>query len=194
MWFTKQIVLGLCLALLMVCGGGCHRPLPAPAPGVTLLPGRYLEGSYRAPGFAPGEAAYELQAFTVEEIRGLDRDTFLDLLQTDLAQAFEANGLKLKSGTGVCRVSGSVRRMTMQGALLRSLLGTISVHLEVSGAITREGQTLFAFSDRVRITSPVNLGPPAPKERELLVQQALRAFFHHLLTEMLFYRASEPAG
>ena len=37
------------------------------------------------------------------------------------------------------------------------------------------------------MTSPVNPGTPAPKERELLLGQAVRTFAAHLLNELLLY-------
>jgi hypothetical protein len=37
------------------------------------------------------------------------------------------------------------------------------------------------------MSSPVNPGPPAPKEDELLLRQAARTFASHLLNEMLLY-------
>ena len=195
MWCTKQIVLGLCLALLMVGGGSCGpRPLPSPVEGVTLQPGRYLEGYYAAPGFAPDQVTYALEPFAVEKAQGIDPDSFRDLLQTELTQAWEANGLKLKGAKGVCRLSGTVLRVRVKGEHFRFLTGQISAQLEVSGAITRGDETLFAFSDRVKVSSPVNPGPPAPKERELLLRQAVRAFLNHLLTELLLQGVPEGAG
>ncbi len=195
MWLTKQSALGLCLALLLVGGSSCvPRPLPAPVSGVTLQPGRFLEACYRAPGFAPDQATYNLEPFAVEEARGVDPDAFRDLLQTELAQAWEANGLKLKSPKGICRVSGAIRQVRIKGDFLRFLTGKISVQMEIHGAITREDQTLFAFRDRVQVTSPVNPGPPAPKERELLLRQAARAFVNHLLTELLLQGVPAPEG
>jgi hypothetical protein len=195
MWFTKQIALGLCLALLMVGGSSCvRRPLPAPVSGVTLQPGRYVEDYYRAPGFAADQDAYTLEPFAVEEAQGTDPDTFRDLLQTEMAQAWEANGLKLQDSKGACRVSGTVWRVRIKGEHLRFFTGRISAQLEVSGAITRGDETLFAFSDRVEVNSPVNPGPPAPKERELLLRQAMRAFLNHLLTELLLQGVPEAAG
>ncbi len=195
MWFTKQIALGLCLALLVVGGSSCvFRPLPAPVSGVTLQPGRYLEGYYRAPGFAADQVAYTLEPFAVEEAQGTDPDSFRDLLQTELTQAWEANGLKLKGAKGICRVSGTVLRVRVKGEHFRFLTGQISAQLEVSGTITRGDETLFAFSDRVKVNSPVNPGPPAPKERELLLRQAVRAFLNHLLTELLLQGMPEAEG
>jgi hypothetical protein len=195
MWFTKQIALGLCLALLMVGGSSCvHRPLPAPVSGVTLQPGRYLEDYYRAPGFEADQVIYTLEPFAVEEAQGTDPGTFRDLLQTEMARAWEANGLKLQGPKGACRISGTIWRVRIKGEHLRFLTGRISVQLEVSGAITRGNETLFAFSDRIEVSSPVNPGPPAPKERELLLRQATREFLNHLLTELLLQGVPEAAG
>jgi hypothetical protein len=195
MWFTKQIALGLCLALLMVGGSSCvHRPLPAPVSGVTLQPGRYLEDYYRAPGFAADEVTYTLEPFAVEEAQGIEPNTFRDLLQRAMAQAWEANGLKLQGSKGTCRISGTIRRVRIKGESFRFLTGKIFAQLEVSGAITRGNETLFAFSDRIEVSSPVNPGPPAPKERELLLRQATREFLNHLLTELLLQGVPEAAG
>jgi hypothetical protein len=195
MWFTKQIALGLCLALLMGGGGSCApRPLPAPVSGVTLQPGRYLQDYYRAPGFEADRVAYTLEPFVVEETQGTDPDTFRNLLQTEMAQAWEANGLKLQGPPGTCRVSGAVWRVRLKGEHFRFLTGKISAQLEVSGAVTRGDETLFAFSDRIEVSSPVNPGPPAPRERELLLRQAVRAFLNHLLTELLLQGVPEAEG
>jgi len=38
------------------------------------------------------------------------------------------------------------------------------------------------------VSSPVNPGPAAPKENELLLRQAARTFAVHLLNELLLYR------
>ena len=186
MWFTKQIALRLCLALLMFGGGCVPRPLP-PVSGVTLQPGRFLAGYYIAPDFAPDQVTYNLEPFTVEQARVADPDNFQALLQTELSQAWEANGLKVKGPQGACRVSGAVGLVALKGTHFRFLTGSISARLEVSGVITQEGKTVFAFSDRVDFTSPVNPGPPAPKEREILLRQAARAFVNHLLTELLLH-------
>ncbi|MHB8066689.1 MAG: hypothetical protein ACYDIC_02180 [Desulfobaccales bacterium] len=195
MWFTKRIALGLCLALLMVGGSSCvHRPLPAPVSGVTLQPGRYLEDYYRAPGFAADRVAYTLEPLIVEEAQGIDPATFRDLLQAEMSRAWEANGLKLQSTPSACRVSGTVWRVRVKGETFRFFTGKISAQLEISGAITRGDETLFAFSDRVEVSSPVNPGPPAPKERELLLRQTVQAFLNHLLTELLLQGVPEPEG
>ncbi len=195
MWFTKRIALGLCLALLMVGGSSCaRRPLPAPVSGVTLQPGRYLEDCYRAPGFAADQVAYALEPFTVEGAQGVDPATFRDLLQGEMTRAWEANGLKLQSTPTACRVSGTVWRVRFQGETFRFFTGRISAQIEVSGVITRGDETLFAFSDRVEVSSPVNPGAPAPKEHELLLRQTVQAFLNHLLTELLLQGVPEPEG
>jgi hypothetical protein len=191
MWFTKQVALGLFLALLMVGGGCVPRPLP-PVSGVTLEPGRFLAGFYIAPGFAPDRVTYDLAPFPVEQAREVDPGNFQTLLQEELAQAWEANGLKVAGPKGACRVSGAVHAVSVKGTTLRFLTGKISAELSVSGAIVKEGQTVFAFSDRVHVTSPVNPGPPAPKEQEMLLRQAARAFVNHLLTELLLYGPPGP--
>ena len=195
MGFTKQIALGFCLALLILSGPGCLlRPLPGPIAGVTLQPGRFLTGFYSAPDFAPEKVTYDLEPFTVEQAREVDPHDFQALLQTELVQTWEANGLKVKGPQGVCRLTGAVRLVSVKGTQLRFLMGRISARLEVSGAITQEGRTVFAFSDRVQVSSPVNPGPAAPKEREILLRQAARTFVNHLLTELLLYRPPDSEG
>lgn len=190
MWFTKQIALSLCLALLMVGGGCVPRALP-PVSGAALQPGRFLAGFYLAPDFAPAKVTYNLEPFTVEQAREVDPGNFQALLQEELARAWEANGLKAQGPQGICRLSGAVHAVRLKGVHLRFFTGKITVDLEVSGAITQEDRIVFAFSDRVHVTSPLNPGPPAPKERELLLRQAARTFVNHLLTELLLYRPSD---
>ena len=193
MGFTKQIALWLSLALLILSDASCvPRPLPGPIAGVTLQPGRFLAGFYLAPDFAPEKVTYDLEPFTVEQARGVDPHDFQALLQTELVQTWEANGLKVKGPQGVCRFTGAVHSVRLKGTQLRFLMGQISARLEVSGAITQEGRTVFAFSDRVQVSSPVNPGPAAPKEREILLRQAARTFVNHLLTELLLYGPPGP--
>jgi hypothetical protein len=191
MWFTKQVALGLFLALLMVGGGCVPRPLP-PVSGVTLEPGRFLAGFYFAPDFVPDRVTYDLEPFPVEQAREVDPGYFQALLQEEMARAWEANGLKVQGSKGACRVSGAVHAVRVKGTHLRFLRGKISADLEVSGVISKEGHTVFAFSHRVQVTSPVNPGPPAPREQEMLLRQAARAFVNHLLTELLLYGPPGP--
>ncbi|MFZ5453643.1 MAG: hypothetical protein ACOZF2_17435 [Thermodesulfobacteriota bacterium] len=192
MWFTKQIALRLCLTLLMFCGAGCvPRPLP-PVAGATLEPGRFLAGFYLAPDFAPEQVTYDLEPFTVEVTREVAPAPFQALLQEELTQAWEANGLKVRGPQGVCRLTGVVHQIRLKGTRLRFLTGKIKADLEVSGAITQAGRTVVAFSDRVKVDSPLNPGPPAPKERELLLRQAARTFVNHLLTEILLHGPPGP--
>jgi hypothetical protein len=189
MTFKPGIVISLWLACVTVVVCGCiSRPLPSSWGGLPLEPGRYLKEYYRAPDFAADEVTYVLEPFVAEEVQGIGADDFRALFQTELTQTWQANGLKLKAGAGACRLSGTVQRVGVHGSRFRWLLGKISASLIVAGAITREDQTLFAFRDQIWITSPVNPGPPAPKEDELLVRQAVRAFAQHLLTELLLVR------
>lgn len=194
MGFTKSISLGL-LALVIMGGGGCvPRTLPSAPGGVTLQPGRYLKEYYRAPGFTPDRVTYALTPFTLETAQGVAPDTFQSLLMSELAQAFKANGLKLARSGDACQVSGAVQLVRVSGTSLRFLFGKISVDLIVSGAITQGEQTLFAFKDRVQLTSPLNPGLAAPKEVELLLKQAARTFASHLLTELLLHGLPPEAG
>ena len=190
MWIKKRTSFGLMVALAMVCLWGCAPRLkPALPPDVTLQPGRYLKEYYRAPGFSPDRLTYALTPFTPETAQGVAPDTFPSLLMTELTDAFKANGLKLARSGDACQVSGAVQLVKVSGTSLRFLFGKISVDLIVSGVITQGEQTLFAFFDRVHLTSPLNPGLAAPKEVELLLKQAARTFASHLLTEGADLRA-----
>jgi hypothetical protein len=179
--------LGLIVALCLACLWGCVPRLPPVTPaGVTLQPGRYLTGYYRAPDFTPAQAIYALTPFPVESAQGVPAETFQSLFMQELTQAWQANGLKT-SPQGDTVVSGVVQFVALRGALFRLIRGRLDANLVVSGAITREGDTLFAFQDRISLSSPVNPGPPAPKEDELLLRQAARTFAVHLLNELLLY-------
>ena len=166
---------------------GCApRLAPATPAGVALTPGRYLTAYYRAPDFTPATATYVLTPFKVETAQGVAADTFQTLFMEELTLAWRANGLKL-SEAGDTVVDGVVQFVAVRGAAFRFIRGKIDADLVVSGAITRGGDTLFACQDRITMSSPVNPGPPAPKERELLMRQAARTFAIHLLNEMLLY-------
>jgi hypothetical protein len=178
---------GLILALCLVCIWGCvHRLPPAGSSGETLQSGRYLTAYYRAPGFAPAQATYVLKPFSVENARGFPAETFQAFFMQELTQAWQANGLKI-SPQGDTDLGGAIQSVAICGRALRIIRGKIDASLVVSAGITRGDVTLFACQDRISMSSPVNPGPPAPKEDELLLRQAARTFAIHLLNEMLLY-------
>ncbi len=180
------------LILLWVAIMGCRAHLPAPPPGITLQPGRYLTAVFQAPEFAPDQTAYSLETFTVDASQGVEAGAFQTLFRTELARALEANGLKQETSQEACRLSGSVQLAALRGTRLRFVFGSISVELIVSGTITRGEEILFAFQDRVNITSPTRAGT-APKEVEILLRQAAQTFAAHLLNELLL-RKLPPEG
>jgi hypothetical protein len=187
MYTRLRTSLGLVLTLSLVCHWGCvPRVPPATPPGVTLQPGRYLTAYYRAPDFAPGQATYVLQPFPVETAQGFPADAFQSLFMQELTQAWQANGLKL-SPQGDTVLNGLIQSVAIYGKTFRFIRGKIDATLVVSASITRGEETLFACQDRISLSSPVNPGPPAPKEDELLLRQAARTFAIHLLNEMLLY-------
>jgi hypothetical protein len=186
MRMKKFTSLGLVLTLCLIGSWGCApRFAPATPPGVALQPGRYLTLCYRAPEFAPAQATYEVTPFPVEMAQGTPTDVQALFMQ-ELTQAWRANGLKI-SPQGDTVLTGVIQYVAIRGATLRFLSGKISADLVVSGAISRGDVTLFAFQDHVSINSPVNPGPPGPKERELLLRQTAHIFAGHLLNEMLLY-------
>jgi hypothetical protein len=186
MWIRKCTSLGLVLTLCLLSQWSCvPRVPPATPPGVTLTPGRYLTADYRAPDFAPAQATYVLTPFPVTAAQGTPADV-QGIFMQELTQAWRANGLKI-SPQGDTVLTGVIQYVAIRGAALRLLSGKINADLVVSGAISRGDVTLFAFQDRVSLSSPVNPGPPAPKESELLLRQAARTFAGHLLNEMLLY-------
>ena len=186
MWIRKCTSLGLVLTLCLLGQWGCvPRVPPATPPGLALTPGRYLTACYRAPDFAPAQATYVLTPFPVASAHGAPADV-QGLFMQELTRAWRANGLKI-SPQGDTVLTGVIQYVAIRGAALRFLTAKIDADLVVSGAISRGDVTLFAFQDRVSLSSPVNPGPPAPKESELLLRQAARTFAGHLLNEMLLY-------
>lgn len=179
--------LGLITALVMAVAwlpGGCvPRPVPAPA-GISLGPGRYVTASYRAPGFEAGRTSYALKPFTVQVAQGVAPETFQLELQEELRRTLQANGLKVDPASATV-LEGDVSRVAVQEASLRFITGKITVALTLDGQISRGQEILFAFYDRFTVTSPLNPGPPAPKERELLLNQAARTAAVHLMNELL---------
>jgi hypothetical protein len=174
-------------ALIMMLIWGCApRMTPTLMGDLTLQPGRYVTASYRAPDFAANRTAYALEPFTIPAAQGVDPEAFQAQLQAELSQAFQANGLKIDPVSDAV-LSGTVPRLAIRGTSLRFIFGKISADLTVEGRVTRGTETLFAFQDRISLTSPVNPGSPAPKEKELLLNQAARTFALHLLNELLLY-------
>jgi len=187
MWIKRCTSLGPMAALTMMLIWGCApRMTPILMGDLTLQPGRYLTASYRAPDFAANRTAYALESFTVPAAQGVAPEAFQAQLQAELSRAFQANGLKIDPGSDTV-LSGTVSHLAIRGASLRFIFGKITAELTVEGRVTRGAETLFAFQDRISLTSPLNPGPPAPKEKELLLNQAARTFASHLLNELLLY-------
>jgi hypothetical protein len=183
--------LACCLALAVLAGVGCVPPRsfsPPPA-GVVMQPGSYLTEYYVAPEFDPTQGACHLGPFTVEQTHGVAPDVFLPIFQAELTRAWEANGLKTaaQAPESGCALTGVLNLVSIRGESLRFLQGSISGQLMVSGTITRAGRVVFAFRDRISEDSPVNPGPQAPKEKELLLRQICRSFAHRLLDELLLH-------
>jgi len=195
MRIKKPNSLGLMAALLAGVWllGGC-APQPAPTiDGITLQPGSYVTASYRAPGWSAARTAYALSPFTVENARGVAPETFQALLQEEISRALQANGLKADPHSDTV-LRGTISRVEIQGESLRWLTGSITAALTVEGRISRGSEILFAFQDRIKLSSPVNPGAPAPKETELLLTQAARTCAAHLLNELLLTGAPPEAG
>jgi hypothetical protein len=195
MRIKKPIFLGLMAALL---GGawlllGC-APRAAPTlDGITLKPGSYVTASYRAPGWSAARTSYALSPFPVENARGVAPETFQALLQEEISRALLANGLKTDPHSDTV-LRGTVSRVEIRGESLRWLTGSITVALTVEGQISRGSEILFAFQDRFEVSSPVNPGPPAPKEKELLLTRAARTCAAHLMNELLLTGPPLKAG
>lgn len=187
MYMRRLISSSLALSLCLACLWGCvPRVSPAVPAGVTLQPGRYLTAYYRAPDFTPAQATYALTPFSVETAQGFPADTFQTLFMEELTQAWQANGLRVAPQEDTV-LSGVIQYVAIRGTTFRFIRGKIDADLIVSGAITRGDNTLFACQDRITLSSPVNPGPAAPKEAELLLRMAARTFANHLLNEMLLY-------
>ena len=169
---------------LMVFGCCASRMAPAPPAGMALQPGGYLTQVYRAADFPVKDTTFVLEPFTVETAQGVAPETFQTMLQTELTRAFEANGLKVAPQSDTV-LTGTVQLLEIRGTRVRFVTGKITACLIISGAISRGGETRFAFQDRINLSSPINPGLAAPKERELLLNQAARTFAVHLLDELL---------
>jgi hypothetical protein len=176
---------GAALALLLVWGCATSSAPVLPG-GIVLQPGRYVTASYRAPDFAADRTAYALEQFTVPAARGADPEAFQAELQAELARAFQANGLRLDPRSDAV-LGGTATRLALRGTSLRFIFGRITADLTVEGRLSRGDEILFAFQDRISLSSPVNPGPSAPKEKELLLSQVARTCAAHLVNELLLY-------
>ncbi len=189
MWSEKPLLpsLGLWLALIWLAVAGCAPRLAPALPGnLVLQPGRYLTAVYRDPTFEAARATYAVQSFTVETAQGVSPQDFQAILQAELLRTWEANGLRLAPPEDAV-LAGTVQYVSLKGASLRFVVGKISAHLVVSGVITRGGEPVFAFQDRLTVSSPIQPGPPAPLEQDLLLRDAARTLAVHLLNELLLY-------
>ena len=178
----------LWLTLALSLPASCRSLPPAPMPaGVVLKPGQYIQRFYRDPQLEPVKAAYVLKPFRVERATGVAPDTMAALFAEELEKAWEANGLKVAPGPESLKVEGAIYLVRLKGTWVRFIIGRLHISLAVSGTIRRGDQVLFAFQDRVDLTSPIKPGRGAPKETELLLRQAAREVAHHLLNELLIY-------
>jgi len=182
------------LAALAVVSACAPRPLPAGPSGLALQPGRYVSECYFAPGFKPGEVAYALTPFTVAAASDVDAPAFLKLFQEELTRAWQAQGLKLNQGEVAVRLSGAIHQLAVRGARLRLVTGRVHAVLTLSGAIAQGDQVLFAFRDRVLVSSPLAPGPAAPQERLLLLRFLARETVTHLLNELLLHGETAESG
>ena len=179
--------------LVFLIGGGCatHR-LPPPPAGLPFEPGSYVKEFFFAPGFAPTQVSYALGPFAVEQAQGVAPETFAALFRAELTRAWQDNGLKLSERKPDCRLAITIHQVSKCDSL-RFLRGQFSTHLVASGTISRNGQILFAFRDRLSLDSPVNPGPPAPKEAELLLQRISKELAIHILNELLLHGLADDA-
>ncbi len=179
----------------MAAVGACGpRPLPATLAGLTLQPGRYVKESYFAPGFKPGAATYALTPFTATAAGGVSAALFAELFQEELLGAWEDQGLKLSPKGNAYRLDGTIHSLSVRGERFRRVTGRIHAFLTISGTITHDEQVVFAFRDRVAVSSPLAPGPPAPKEKELLLRQLGRETVNHLLNELLLHGDTAESG
>lgn len=185
----------LCCLFLMVAGlMGCARALPPAPAGVAWQPGRYVQESYRAPDFEPEKTSYVLDSVTVEEARGVNPEEFLKIFREELARVWQATGLRFESGEESAHLAGTIHHLAVRGADFRWLTGRLRGSLTISGTITRGDQILFAFRDRVQVSSPLAPGPAAPKEMELFLHQLALETVHHLVNELLLQGFTADSG
>jgi hypothetical protein len=192
MWLRGSAVIWFCLVLALTGGCASYR-LPPPPAGVSLQRGNFVQEFFLAPGFAPAQVSYALGPFTVEQAQGVTTETFVSLFRAELTRAWEANGLKLSDKKPDCRLAVTIHQVKVDSGSLRFLRGRISARRVVSGTMSRDDHLLFAFRDRLSLNSPVNPGPPAPKESELLLQKISRELAHHLLNELLLHGLTADA-
>jgi hypothetical protein len=119
---------------------------------------------------------------------------FAQLFQEELLGAWEAQGLKLSPQGNACRLDGTIHSLSVRGERFRRVTGRMFAVLTISGTITHDEQVVFAFRDRVAVSSPLAPGPPAPKEKELLLRQLGRETVNHLLNELLLHGDTAESG
>jgi len=187
-----RFLLGLYLTVVGV--GGCAPALPPAAAGVAWQPGRYVQESYRSPDFHAEKTTYTLSSLTVEEAVGVTPEEFLPIFREEWTRAWQAAGLKTAAAADSAGLSGTVHHLSLKGAAFRRLTGRLRGSLTISGTITRGQEILFAFRDRVEVSSPLAPGPAPPKEREIFLRQLARETVYHLLNELLLQGFTAESG
>jgi hypothetical protein len=183
-----------CWLALFFCGAlvlcGCAPAWqPAGLAGVALQPGRYLQKYYRSPDLDPVAGGYQVEAFPVEQVRGLSLDQARALFNEELVRAMAANGLKVNEEKPLFGLSGAVDRFAVASPAWRFLSGRGQADLRVVGEIRRGQEVVFAFQDEVSINPQVNPRHRPALEPDLIARQAARRFAMNLLNELLL-----PAG
>lgn len=163
----------------------CAAARPGGGAGQDLEPGRYLQQVYRSPELQPAAMGYTVAPLPVVLAQGISAQEAATVLQEELLQALQANGLRVNRGNPDAALSGQVERFTVAAPLWRFLSGRGQAQVRVRGEIRRGQEVLFAFQDEVTVNPAVNPRHKPALEPNLLARQAARRLAMNLVNELL---------
>jgi hypothetical protein len=197
MWTTIPYWPVLLWALLWCgCAPAWH---PGGFEGLALQPGRFLQKYYRSPHLDPTAGEYQVEAFPVEQVRGLGQEQARALFQEELLKALAANGLKVGQEKSRFILGGKVDRLQVASPSWRLLSGRAQAELRVAGEIRQGQEVVFAFQDQVAINPPVTPRHRPTLESDLIARLVMRQFVANLMNELLLpvrdeWQANVPAA
>ncbi len=175
----------LAISCLSVWGCATTPLLPAAMP--EWQPGRYVQYSHRSPDFDPTGLRYAVEPLPVDFSQGLSQAQASAIVQEELLQALQANGLKIAEAQPEAVLSGQVRRFQVASPAWRFFSGRGWARIEALVAIRQGQDIVFACQDQVTVNPAVNPRHRPPLERELLARQAARRLAANILNELLLF-------
>lgn len=119
--------------------------------------------------------------------QGLSQAQASAIVQEELRQALQANGLRVVDGQPEAVLSGQVHRFQVASPAWRFFSGRGWARLEAHVEIRQGQDIVFACQDQVTVNPAVNPRHRPTLEPELLARQAARRLAANILNELLLF-------